>query len=317
VSNSAFYSDRLGQTVPRVNEEISPSTWRGLATLIRARVLDGSLARAFPQHDCRDGSYITGTDEAMFLDSLEAHIPSVTGDPLDAGSPQDTVTALDIIDFVARHIDQPSRSSFHDFFGHPHLYFAADHDPGSPFGNEFAPGQAKFRSDIELLFARNGVAYTMGRDMRVHRVGPVEARPLISDFRPHTGDPQLDAKLSDAMSRFLSRVPADRRDALEKLWDAFERLKTLELGGQKKNSSAILLTKAAPEPFRARVEAEFAALTSIGNDFMIRHHEHDKHDLPNDAAVDYLFIRLATLVAFILRQTDRMKPRRWADGGML
>jgi hypothetical protein len=306
VSDSTFYSDRTGQAALRVSEDVSPNTWQGIAALIHARVRDGSLARAFPQHDCADGpGRITGTDEEMFLDSLEAHIPELHGVALDAGHPQATVTALDIIDFVALHIDQPSRRALHDFFGHEHLFFR-DHHTDALFGDELTPGQAKFRNDVDRLFARNGIAFTLGDDMRVRRLGPPEARPLISSFKPDSEDPQLDSKLNDATSRFLSRTPADRLDALEKLWDAFERLKTLELGGQLKNSATQLLDRAAPEPFRTVLEAEFKALTDIGNKFTIRHHGHPQHALPGDAAVDYLFTRLLSLIAFILCQTGRM-----------
>ncbi len=110
MSDSTFYFDRTGQAALRVSEDVSPNTWQGIAGLIHARVRDGSLARAFPQHDCTDGpGRITGTDEEMFLDSLEARIPELHGVALDARHPQATVTALDIIDFVALHIDQPSR----------------------------------------------------------------------------------------------------------------------------------------------------------------------------------------------------------------
>jgi hypothetical protein len=64
----------------------------------------------------------------------------------------------------------------------------------------------------------------------------------------------------------------------------------------------------ATVPFRVELEAEFRALTKIGNDFTIRHHEHDRYDLPSDHARDYLFIRLVGLIAFVLRQTRRMGP---------
>ncbi|WP_051174042.1 hypothetical protein [Amycolatopsis orientalis] len=84
---------------------------------------------------------------------------------------------------------------------------------------------------MDLLFARNGIAFTIGDDRFVTRLAPVEARSLVSEFQPDTGDLVLDEKLIDAVSQFLSRRPADRQDALEKLWDACERLKTLELVG--------------------------------------------------------------------------------------
>ena len=109
------------------------------------------------------------------------------------------------------------------------------------------------------------------------------------------------------MSRFQSRTPADRQDALEKLWDAFERLKTLESSGNKKDAAEKLIASAVPQvSFGKQVGSEFRILTDIGNNFTIRHHERDKDALPNDHARDYLFIRLAALIAFVLRRTGRM-----------
>jgi hypothetical protein len=65
-----------------------------------------------------------------------------------------------------------------------------------------------------------------------------------------------------------------RRESLEKLWDAWERLKTLEPGKDKKASTTALLDKVSSEPmFRAYLEHEATRLTEIGNTFMIRHTE--------------------------------------------
>ena len=111
------------------------------------------------------------------------------------------------------------------------------------------------------------------------------------------------------MFKFLSRDRVDRQDALEKLWDAFEQVKNLELGGQVTNvkqSVTELLAQVTPGPLRAELDAEFIALTNIGNSFGIRHHGPKQQKLPGDAAVDYLFVRLASVIAFALRQTGRM-----------
>jgi len=308
MSGSTFYSDRVGRARPRVNEEVSANAWPGLVALIQARIRDGSLALAFPRRDCPDArDAITGTDEDMFLDSLLAHIPELEGRIPEADAPVSTEAALDIVDFVALHIDQPTRRDTHSYFQHEHLLFRAHH--ADPFHDELSLGQARLRDDIDLLFGRNGIAFTLGDDMRVRRLGPPEARSLISDFTPNSGDRQLDAKLSDAMTRFLSRAPSDRRDALEKLWDAFEMVKHIESGGQTHNvkqSVARLLDQAAPGPLRAELEAEFTALNTIGNSFSIRHHGGQQQTLPTDAAVDYVFVRLVSVIAFVLRQTGRL-----------
>ncbi|MEO3863263.1 hypothetical protein [Acrocarpospora sp. B8E8] len=125
---NAFYSDRIGQSLPRTSEEISPLAWRGIAVLIQQRLDDGSLARVFPEYNCPDDpgrNAITGTDRKHFLHALEAHVPRLaeqrsapddewnnpppSGLPLVPDRPPDTATALDVIDFVALHIDQPTQ----------------------------------------------------------------------------------------------------------------------------------------------------------------------------------------------------------------
>ncbi|MEV3925870.1 hypothetical protein [Actinomadura coerulea] len=306
MSYDAFYSDRQGRAVPRVSEVVSANVWPGLRALIESRVRDGSLARTFPWQDCSDTpDAITSTDEDLFRDSLLAHIPALAGTYPQKSDLPSTDVALDMVDFVASRIDEPTGRQYHSYFRHEHLTFHDD-SWGLP-RQQLKPGQAKFRDDVDLLFARNGIAFTLGDDMRVRRLGPPEAVALISDFKPNSENPQLNAKLNDAMTRFLSRHRADRQDALEKLWDAFEQVKYL--GGPSvdiKQSVTSLLGRAAPEPFRKELDAEFKALTHIGHNYTIRHHGGQQKELPGDAAVDYLFIRLASVIAFVLRNTGRM-----------
>lgn len=182
MSDSTFYSDRVGHAKPRVNEEVTANAWPGLVALIEARIRDGSLACAFPRRDCTDRhDAITGTDEDMFLDSLLAHIPELDGRVLEADFPVSTNAALDIVDFVAAHINQPARRQTHVYFEHEHLSFRAHH--ANPFHDELSPGQAKFRDDIDLLFGRNGIAFTLGDDMRVRRLGPPRLAPCFPTSR--------------------------------------------------------------------------------------------------------------------------------------
>ncbi|MGW1708260.1 hypothetical protein ACWCP8_22740 [Streptomyces sp. NPDC002206] len=334
MADGTFYSDRLGRGKPRVVEEISHATWRGIVALIRQYVGGGSLARAFPAYDCSDDrtgySTITGIDEQAFVDSLTAHVPDLLScamehmqdddrfgmairsrvdpflmrDLLGTGWAPDTVTALDVVEFIVRHIEDPAHRSLHAWNGDHYHYSFSDRSRGG------IEGKSEFQDAVNLLFSRNGIAFTLGDNLQVQRVAPPETRNMISDFRPETEDPELNDKLTDAMIRFLSRHPAHRRDAVEKLWDGFERLKTLEFGASedKKTSASELLDRSSSgsAPYRVVLEAEFKTLTDIGNKFGIRHHEHSQAALPSDAAVDYLFVRLASVIAYVLRATGRM-----------
>jgi hypothetical protein len=118
---------------------------------------------------------------------------------------------------------------------------------------------------------------------------PVLREPLgHATFK--TGDPLLDGLLQSAQSKFLTNNLELRKEALEKIWDAWERLKTLEPGQDKKDSARALLDKTSTEPaFRESLEVEAKALTEIGNKFMIRHTEIGKVPIASAEQVEYFF----------------------------
>jgi hypothetical protein len=116
-----------------------------------------------------------------------------------------------------------------------------------------------------------------------------------------TGDSTLDTLLDDSRRRFLDPRPTIRRDALEKLWDAWERIKTIESGEDKKQTTKMILDTAASEPtFRELLEVDARELTRIGNKFRIRHSETDKVEIHEAAQVDYLFHRMFAIVMLLL-----------------
>jgi hypothetical protein len=169
------------------------------------------------------------------------------------------------------------------------------------FGRE--AGQDAYRSRLNRLLARNGVAYELHADGRVERIGPPILRETLRSTVFQTGDPTLDDLLEKARSKFVSRDFDTRREALEKLWDAWERLKTVEDPSDKKLSVAALLDKACPEPtLRAILETDAKELTNVGNRLQIRHMEVGKVPVSDSAHIDYLFHRLFSLIFLALRK---------------
>lgn len=119
-------------------------------------------------------------------------------------------------------------------------------------------------------------------------------------------DGELNRLLELSREKFRDPDVNIRREAVEKLWDAFERLKTLEPGSDKKVQVEALLTKAIPQlEFRERVNKEAIELTNVGNDFAIRHTETNKIIISDSEYLDYLFHRLFALIQLLLRRTNR------------
>lgn len=92
-------------------------------------------------------------------------------------------------------------------------------------------------------------------------------------------------------------------DAVEKLWDAFERLKTYYSPSfNKKQSSEKIVENVSKgnEGFQIIFSNEFKELTSIGNNFRIRHHEINKIDISEGIHYQYLYRRCMALILTIL-----------------
>jgi hypothetical protein len=132
-----------------------------------------------------------------------------------------------------------------------------------------------------------------------------EASPVLSgvlhrDFTP-TGDATFDELLDAAIQQFRDPTPATRKAGLEKLWDAWERLKSLEIPGDKKASADAILTSATTDSvFKELLSEEAKALTKIGNDYQIRHFETGKLELAEVGQVDYLFHRCFAMIWLLM-----------------
>jgi len=133
------------------------------------------------------------------------------------------------------------------------------------------------------------------------------AAPIIGEefetIRFNTGDQKLDEILSDARKKYFSTDPSSHKEAVERLWDAWERLKTLENPNNKKKSIEKLLDKAATErEFRELLEEEEATkLTTIGNKFHIRHAEVGQIGIERVEHFDYLFHRLLSMILLLIK----------------
>ncbi|RMP20658.1 hypothetical protein ALQ25_200287 [Pseudomonas coronafaciens pv. atropurpurea] len=79
-----------------------------------------------------------------------------------------------------------------------------------------------------------------------------------------TGDKILDNGLEEPRVKFSSPDPIIRREALERLWDAFERLKSLADADKKRLISMILDATASEPAFRTMLNFEAKQLTDNG-----------------------------------------------------
>ncbi len=124
---------------------------------------------------------------------------------------------------------------------------------------------------------------------------------LLFDRKTKTNDNELDSLINEAKDRFF--IPKDKQIALEKLWDAFERIKTY-FDSNKKKSSSELVSIVSKEFSSEIIENEFKLLTKIGNEYKIRHHETDKIEISKSKHIDYLFFRMLSLIDLCIKSIN-------------
>ncbi len=124
---------------------------------------------------------------------------------------------------------------------------------------------------------------------------------LLFDRDSKTEDEELDKLINEAKDRFF--VPKDKQIALEKLWDAFERIKTY-YNSAKKQSATKLVTIASESFDFQLIEEEFKLLTDVGNKFRIRHHETNKIEVTKPKHIDYLFFRMLSLIDLCVKSIN-------------
>ena len=293
VGEGRYFTDREYGERSRTLEVVDERIWGGLCALIETGVDDGSFGHRFPEM-CLDGLGPCGCDERRLARVLGAELRGVEWPLSDEDLPE-TPVILDLLEFCARAVGEPIQGNYHEFMGHYHLSWDRE------------TGLARFVEDVNVVLKRNGVAFMLTEDGRAQRVLPDELAVPLGRAVFDTGDGETDRLLELARSRITSPKAEDRQDALEKLWDAFERIKTLEPGTDKRARAEALLDRAAApgSGFRRLLDEEVRALTTIGNSFRIRHSETTQEPVGDLERVDYLFGRLYAFVRLMLKATSR------------
>jgi len=124
---------------------------------------------------------------------------------------------------------------------------------------------------------------------------------LLFNQKTKTKDHELNLLINESKSRFLN--PNDKQIALEKIWDAFERIKTY-YGTDKKISAQTLTSKIATDIDSSILSEEFKSLTKIGNDYRIRHHEQGKIEITDVTQIEYLYFRVLSLIDLCVRKIN-------------
>lgn len=303
----SYYTQRHGMRKP-INKTytITPQMYELLFKCCERYY--NNIAWKFPD-TCQDGFGCCGLDENAFQTALKFEIPDLFLDSYGKpGIPKaytlyseeterwdefDQFALLDYIEFFAQNCRDVDVGSFHSFFGHYHLTCKK---------TDYIYSQ--FQSDINDLFEKTGLLYRLTEEKIIERI--VENSPLTPAIESRVAqikEPGTRQLLEEAIALHKMPYPESTRDAVEKIWDAFERLKTYYTTIEKKASASKIVADMADgnQNYTALFNAEFKALTKIGNDYRIRHHETNKIDITDPRYYDYFFNRCLSLIALAIQ----------------
>ena len=287
-----LFTERYGRTEPRVNEELDPSTTTGLISLVQSYLDQHWFGEAFPS-ECQEGQGNSGCDSSRLFGAFGAYKIIWPAEWLKSEQIPEDGLVFDMLEFSFEHIALPNAEYHHSYWGHHHYSY------------DRKAGRVKFTEEINRIFERHGMAFEMVGG-EVTRMAPMGLQEALAGAVFDTGDDELNRLLETAREKFLNKSLDVRKEALEKLWDSWERLKTVESGKDKLAQVTAILDKAASEPnFRKQLDDEAKLLTWIGNNFMIRHTETNKTPITESAHVDYLFHRMFAMIRLLLRSSGR------------
>lgn len=302
-----YYTERNGMRKP-IERTYDISTDKYALLLDCCEKYYNNLAWKFPEQ-CPDGRGCCGLDEEKFNRSLKFDIPTLYRDVYgkiaapathtdyfadeETTDKYDQFALLDLIELFANNIHDVTTGTYHEYFGHNHLILHSSNATA-----------ILFKDEINEIFQKTGLLYCLNDDWQIERI--VENSPLTSEIeKTIVGVKELGTRelLQEAIAYYKEPRPGNRQIAVEKMWDAFERLKSY-YPAMKKNESAdkVISNMAAGQP--AYIElftAEFKVLTKIGNEYRIRHHETDKIEIMDLRFYDYFFNRCLSLLALAIQ----------------
>jgi hypothetical protein len=312
MTNKYFSDEELGAK-ELSSEKISVSVWNSIVAIYNQFISNGSLAGNF-SNECPDPNVeaVCGCNKTQLEDVLKGEIPDLPipvvpartyeqtfDDFLEEDNDQlhmqkrnredglpDRYTILDFLQFLHENIRDPEVIKYHSYWSHNHYIFSDD-----------GVFKSQFRDRINTILRRNGIVFFLDEDGLIKRSIPKSIAKIITDIRFNTGDKRLNELLETAYSKFVLPRPESRIESLEKIWDAFERMKTYF--EENKKLSAPKLIEIISEDnilFSESLNNEFSQLTKIGNEFQIRHFERDKVKLESNLHIDYLFYRMSSLI---------------------
>lgn len=158
-----------------------------------------------------------------------------------------------------------------------------------------------FETQINVILKLNEIAFRLSNGK------------MVNSFDAQINQSSIDIVQEVGLKELLQEASGyydenNLQIAVEKLWDAFERLKTYYCSSaiDKKKSVEKIVNdmSGSQQSYVDLFEKEFHELTTIGNNFRIRHHEITKVDIRDKRHFEYFYRRCLSLISVAIQFLD-------------
>lgn len=299
----SYYTERHGMRTPVEKTYDITMDMYSLLFDCCARFFD-NVAWQYPD-ECPDGNGCCGLDLVKLSTALSFEIPSLFRNQNGIiDKPQkgyygndsyDQYGLLDFIEFIYLNCKDISSRWWHSFHRHDDISF----DNTRTCANEF-------KSAINGIFEKTGLLYTLTDRGMIERI--VENSVLskaIESTVLQVKEKGLRELLEDAILAYKTPHPTAQQNAVEKIWDALERLKSYYATSKKDKSVSIgtivVAISGDNDYFQTLFDNEFRVLSEIGNSCFIRHSEVYQNQINDSRHYDYFFNRCLSLIALAIQ----------------
>jgi len=162
--------------------------------------------------------------------------------------------------------------------------------------NRHTTKSSQFRNEINAIFKLNNINVEL-RNGEVHSTSNKAIGLDDSTIINEAGLEKLIRTAEDLYNK------GEYSYAVEKIWDAFERIKTYYYPTLNKKKSAEKIINDISygnEHIKKMFDNEFKVLTDTGNSYRIRHHEINKIDISKELHYKYFYKRCLALISVIV-----------------
>lgn len=161
--------------------------------------------------------------------------------------------------------------------------------------NRHTTKSSQFRNEINAIFKLNNINV----ELRNGEVHSTSNKAIGLDDSTNINEAGLEELIRTAEDSYNK---GEYSYAVEKIWDAFERIKTYYPTLDKKKSEEKIINDISygNEHIKKMFDNEFKVLTDTGNSYRIRHHEINKIDISKELHYKYFYKRCLALISVIV-----------------